>query len=224
MIRLSDTLVLPSKRSYYFPRILHNHRLLLRAIPHSQSCQMSPVDHFTMRDVSLAKDKAFIVSVFDASLAYMASFGSQAQWAHRCSHSDQVGSTKRSDRSKNRSKIQFPTPPMHFSFWFLRSKLRSRKFTTLIAEICSHAREMTDAVLELRLQIPNTFQRSTVSLTQPSTISFHSTSVGPISSSKIWPSPTRSMIPSERTTIIVLNTFCIRPAALLLVSDSNMNS
>lgn len=64
----------------FFPRILYNHRLLLHATSFSQSCQMSLVDHFTMRDASLVKDKAFIVSVFDSSLPYMASFGSQAQW------------------------------------------------------------------------------------------------------------------------------------------------
>jgi hypothetical protein len=41
---------------------------------------MTSPDHFNMRDASLAKDKTFIVSVFDASLPYMASIGSQAQW------------------------------------------------------------------------------------------------------------------------------------------------
>jgi hypothetical protein len=36
--------------------------------------------HFNIRDASLAKDKDFIISVFDASLPYLESIGSQAQW------------------------------------------------------------------------------------------------------------------------------------------------
>ena len=63
-----------------FPCISYNYRLLVHATSFSQSCQMSPVNHFTIRDASLAKDMAFIVSVFDASLPYIASVGSQAQW------------------------------------------------------------------------------------------------------------------------------------------------
>jgi hypothetical protein len=36
--------------------------------------------HFNIRDASLAKDKDFIICVFDASLPYLESIGSQAQW------------------------------------------------------------------------------------------------------------------------------------------------
>ena len=41
---------------------------------------MSPANNFSIRDASLARDKGFIVSVFDGSLPYMVSIGSQAQW------------------------------------------------------------------------------------------------------------------------------------------------
>ncbi|OSS51459.1 hypothetical protein B5807_04024 [Epicoccum nigrum] len=41
---------------------------------------MSLAPHFSIRDANLAKNKTLIVSVFDASLPYLAYIGSQAQW------------------------------------------------------------------------------------------------------------------------------------------------
>ena len=41
---------------------------------------MSSQPHFSLRDATLAQDEAFIVSTFDASISYLESIGSQAQW------------------------------------------------------------------------------------------------------------------------------------------------
>jgi hypothetical protein len=41
---------------------------------------MSSPNHFFVRDATLAQDEAFVISVFDASLPYLSSLGSQAQW------------------------------------------------------------------------------------------------------------------------------------------------
>jgi hypothetical protein len=41
---------------------------------------MSSQPHFSLRDATLAQDEAFIVSTFDASISYLTSIGSQAQW------------------------------------------------------------------------------------------------------------------------------------------------
>lgn len=41
---------------------------------------MSSPDQFSLRDATLVQDEAFIISVFDASLPFLESVGSQAQW------------------------------------------------------------------------------------------------------------------------------------------------
>ncbi|KAF2993514.1 hypothetical protein E8E13_001285 [Curvularia kusanoi] len=41
---------------------------------------MSSLFCFSLRDATLARDEAFIISVFDASIPYLSSLGSEAQW------------------------------------------------------------------------------------------------------------------------------------------------